>query len=90
MLFALICDDKPGGAELRAAHRAAHLDHIAATGVVALAGPFQDDAGAMTGSLIVLDVPDRAAAEAWAAADPYARAGLFARVAIRPWQKVVG
>ncbi|MBP7000050.1 YciI family protein [Amaricoccus sp.] len=89
-LYALICDDKPGGQEIRAANRAAHLDYLRDTGVVVLAGPFQDDAGGMTGSLLVLDVADRAAAEAWAAADPYARAGLFASVAIRPWKKVVG
>jgi hypothetical protein len=90
MLFALICDDRPGAAEVRAANRAAHLDYVRETGVVALAGPFQDDAGGMTGSLVVIDVPDRAAAEAWAAADPYARAGLFAAVAIRPWKRVIG
>ena len=44
----------------------------------------------MAGSLVILEVPDRAAAEAWAAADPYARAGLFAQVTIRPWMKVIG
>jgi len=57
---------------------------------VELAGPFLDPQGNMTGSLIVLDVPDLAAAEAWAAADPYARAGLFESVAIREWKKVIG
>jgi uncharacterized protein YciI len=44
----------------------------------------------MAGSLVILDVADRAAAEAWAAGDPYAKAGLFAQVAIRPWNRVVG
>ena len=44
----------------------------------------------MVGSLVVLDVPDRAAAEAWAANDPYARAGLFERVQVRPWNRVIG
>ena len=44
----------------------------------------------MTGSLIVLEVPDIAAARAWAEADPYAKAGLFDSVSIREWRKVIG
>jgi uncharacterized protein len=57
---------------------------------VFLAGPFLDDDGDMTGSLIILELPDMAAAEAWAAADPYALAGLFESVTIREWKKVIG
>ena len=90
MLFALICDDKPGALDIRVATRAAHLDYIETTGVVAQAGPLLDAGGAMAGSLVILDVPDLAAAEAWAEHDPYAAAGLFDRVAIRPWKKVIG
>jgi uncharacterized protein YciI len=41
--------------------------------------------GVMRGSLLILDVPDRTAAEGWAAGDPYAKAGLFGRVEIRAW-----
>jgi len=89
-LFALICRDKPGHLETRKANRDAHLAYVAETGVVTLAGPFLDDAEAMCGSLVVLDVEDRAAAEAWAADDPYARAGLFESVTIQGWKKVVG
>ena len=90
MLFALICDDRPGGVEIRKANRAAHLDYLKDTGVVVQAGPFLDEAGIMVGSLVVVDVPDRAAAEAWAANDPYGRAGVFERVSIRPWHRVIG
>jgi uncharacterized protein YciI len=89
-LFALICMDKPGHLDLRQATREAHLDYVARTGVVVQAGPFLDESGAMVGSLLILDVPDRAAAQEWATADPYARAGLFATVAIHGWKKVVG
>jgi hypothetical protein len=89
-LFALICIDKPNAREIRAANRPAHLDHIDSSGVVALAGPFLDAEGTPTGSMIVLDVADMAAAEAWAAADPYAKAGLFESVTIRAWKKVRG
>jgi uncharacterized protein YciI len=89
-LFALVCIDKPGAREIRAANRPAHLEHLDGSGVVTLAGPFLDGEGNPTGSLIVLDVPDMAAAEAWAAADPYAKAGLFESVTIRAWKKVRG
>jgi uncharacterized protein YciI len=88
-LFALICTDKPGALDLRLAQRPAHRDYLGSTGVVVHAGPFLRD-GAMTGSLVVIDVPDRAAAQAWAAGDPYALAGLFAEVRIEEWNKVIG
>lgn len=90
MRIALICIDKPGAVQIRLDNRAAHLAHINASGVVELAGPFLDQQGQMTGSLIVLNVDGMAEAEAWAAADPYAKAGLFDNVTIREWRKVVG
>ena len=90
MFFALICHDKPGALALRMDNRADHLGYIETTGVVAQAGPLLDDDGGMVGSLVILDVADRAAAQAWAAADPYARAGLFDRVDIVGWKRVIG
>ena len=91
MLFALICIDKPDSLEIRLANRQDHLAYAAETGVVTLGGPFLgEDGESMTGSLIVIDVPDRAAAEAWAAKDPYGVAGLFASVDIRPWRRSIG
>jgi hypothetical protein len=90
MRACLICIDKPGALQTRLDNRPAHVDYLKASGVVELAGPFLDAGGAMTGSMIVLDVPDLEAARAWAAADPYARAGLFASVEIREWKKVIG
>lgn len=90
MPFVLICRDKPGALETRKANRADHLAYIEATGVVAQAGPTLDATGQMAGSVIVLDVADRAAAEGWAAGDPYARAGLFDSVEIVHWNRVIG
>jgi uncharacterized protein YciI len=55
-----------------------------------MAGPFLNEAGEMSGSLVILDVASKAEAEAWAAADPYAKAGLFAKVRIEEWKKVIG
>jgi hypothetical protein len=89
-MYVLICTDRPATLPLRTQNRAAHLAHIETTGVVRLAGPFLDEGGAMCGSLIVHDVATRAEAEAWSAADPYAQAGLFERVEVRAWRKVVG
>ncbi len=89
MRVALICIDKPGHLAVRQENRAAHLAYIEATGVVEMAGPFLEG-GAMCGSLVVLEVESIEAARDWAAQDPYAKAGLFARVDIREWKKVIG
>lgn len=90
MLYALICTDKPDHLETRKANREAHLAYLRDTGVVAMAGPFLDEKGDMCGSLLILSVESRAQAEAWAANDPYAKAGLFAQTRIEAWNKVIG
>ena len=90
MRVALICIDKPNALQIRLDTRAAHLAHIAATGVVELAGPFLNQEGQMTGSLIILTVDSLAEAQDWAMLDPYSVAGLFQSVMITEWKKVVG
>ena len=90
MRFALMTKDKPGALQTRMDNREAHLAYIKETGVVEMAGPVLDDEGQMCGSLIVLEVDDLAAAQAWADNDPYAKAGLFADVTLRAWKKVIG
>ncbi|AAV97070.1 YciI family protein [Ruegeria pomeroyi] len=89
MLVALIARDKDGALQTRLDNRAAHLAYIEETGVVSQAGPLLDG-DAMIGSLVILDVSDLAAAEDWAANDPYAKAGLFQSVQLIPWKKVIG
>ncbi|MBR3370889.1 MAG: YciI family protein [Rhodobacteraceae bacterium] len=89
-LFMMVCTDKAGALDIRKANRQAHLDYIAQTGCVQMAGPLLDDAGEMAGSLIVLELPDMAAAVAWGAQDPYAKAGLFEAVRVQEWKKVIG
>jgi uncharacterized protein len=64
----------------RPAHRA-RLTELHGRGVVRAAGPFADNSGA----LIVLDVPDRAAAEAIVEADPYFRTPGVTVTALREW-----
>lgn len=90
MLYALICTDKPDHLSVRMDNRPAHVDYLKSSGVVTHAGPFVNDAGEMCGSLVVIEVAGRAQAEAWAAGDPYALAGLFADVRIEVWNKVIG
>jgi len=90
MLFVITCLDKPESSALRAATRPAHLDYIRAqAGRIAIAGPLlANDGVTPVGSELVLEFPDRAAAERFAAADPYAKAGLFETVTIRGFRKV--
>jgi len=90
MRFALMTRDKDGALQTRLDNRDAHLAYIKETGVVEMAGPFIDANGVMSGSLIVLDVENMAAAETWAENDPYAKAGLFEKVRLEEWKKVIG
>jgi len=89
-MFALICTDKPGHLETRKKNRDADLAYIADTGLVLQAGPFLDANGDMCGSLVILSVTTREAAQAWADGDPYYEVGLFEDVRIEEWKKVVG
>jgi uncharacterized protein YciI len=90
MHFVFHCADKPDSAALRAANRPAHLAHLERHADAILAGGplLGEDGTSAVGSLLILDFPDRAAAERFAADDPYAKAGLFAVVMITPWRQV--
>jgi len=91
MLFALICRDKPDHLNVRMDNRPAHvefLNGLNAGGKLAFAGPFLDGGGKPNGSLVVVEADSQEAAEALAANDPYAQAGLFESVDIRPWNWV--
>lgn len=90
MLFAFYCLDKEGHANVRTENREAHVAYLKENSEkIVTAGPLLNDAGTdMVGSLLVLDLADREAADAFAASDPYAKAGLFRSVEIRPWKKV--
>lgn len=88
MWYAIIGHDSPRGGELRPQHRAAHLERLerlAREGKLVLAGPFTDGAG----SLVVVDV--ESPEEAWAvvAGDPYVLHGVFDRVEVHPFRKVL-
>jgi uncharacterized protein YciI len=89
MMFTIYCQDRPGALATRLEVRPTHLAYLDShAAAIALAGPVLDAEGNPNGSLIVVDVPDRAAAEALAAGDPYAQAGVFESVTIRPFRQV--
>lgn len=91
MLFALLCKDKPGHLQVRLDNRPAHVDFLNglnAKGGLAFAGPFLDADGKPNGSLVVIEAADLAAAQALAATDPYAKAGLFESVDVNAWNWV--
>lgn len=91
MLFVISCTDKPGNQKVRLDNRPAHVDYLKSQGPrIVMAGPTTtEDGQLMTGSMIVLEADDYAAAEAFSRNDPYAKAGLFDSVSIRPWKKVL-
>ena len=98
MWYVIEGTDVPGSLPRRLAARPAHLARLEALkqeGRLLLAGPFPaidatdpGEAG-FTGSLIVAEFADLAAAQAWADADPYVDAGVYARVDVRPFRKVL-
>jgi uncharacterized protein YciI len=97
MLYAIFGQDVPDSLAKRMPARPAHLARLQALqdeGRLLLAGPFPAvdavDPGmaGFSGSLIVAEFASLEAAEAWAAADPYALAGVYAQVAVRPFRKV--
>lgn len=89
--FILICRDKPDALHVRMATREAHLAWVGENmAQVVRAGPLLDDAGGMAGSLFILEADSRAEVEAFTAADPYAKAGLFESVEILSWRQTVG
>ncbi len=98
MLYMLVGEDAPNSLEKRLAVRPQHLERLQALkeeGRLLLAGPCpaidSPDPGpaGFSGSLIVAEFASLAEAEAWAAGDPYATEGVFTRVTVKPFKKVL-
>jgi len=96
MLYTITGQDVPDSLEKRLAVRPSHVARLLALqeqGRLVLAGPFPAvdaaDPGpaGFTGSLIVAEFVSLAEAEAWAQADPYLAAGVYAQVAVKPFRK---
>lgn len=91
MLFAFVCKDKPAHLNVRLEARPAHVEYLNklnAEGTLKMAGPFLDADGKPAGSLVIVSAETIEAAKAIADADPYAKAGLFESVEIKPFNWV--
>ena len=98
MLYAIMGEDVPNSLERRLSVRPAHLARLEALkneGRLFAAGPFpaidSNDPGpaGFTGSLIVAEFASLQDAKAWADADPYIGAGVYANVVVKPFKKVL-
>lgn len=98
MWYAITALDHADSLQKRLAARPAHVERLkalVAEGRLLLAGPFpaidSEDPGpaGFSGSLIVAEFSDLAAAQAWADADPYVAAGVYREVSVRPFRKTL-
>jgi uncharacterized protein YciI len=88
MLFVIIGSDGPNGAALRPRVRPAHLENLKPLlerGKLIIGGPFTDGSG----SLMIVDMETEAEALEFARNDPYTKQGVFERVEVKPFRKVV-
>lgn len=87
MNFVVIGRD--GDPSLRREERPAHLDYVAARQhLIVYAGPLIEE-GEMIGSIFVFDLPDRAALDAYLAADPYFTRPIFKSIEIWESRRMV-
>jgi uncharacterized protein YciI len=98
MFYAIISEDVENSLEKRKIARPAHLERLEKLkdqGRLLLAGPHPtidtEDPGeaGFTGSLVVAEFDSLTAAQAWADADPYIEAGVYASVSVKPFKKVL-
>ena len=96
--YAIISEDNADSLPKRLSARPSHLERLDALrdeGRLLLAGPFpaidSPDPGpaGFSGSLIVAGFDSLVAARAWAADDPYVHAGVYAKVEVKPFKKVL-
>ena len=98
MLYAIISEDIDDSIEKRRNTRREHLrriENLVNEGRVIVAGPHpsidSDEPGnaGFTGSLIIAEFPSLEEAEAWATSDPYALAGVYSKITVKPFKKVL-
>jgi uncharacterized protein YciI len=98
MLYAIISDDISNSLEKRKLARPAHLARLQELndeGRLFVAGPHpaidNNDPGlaGFTGSLVIAEFASLEQAQLWADADPYVAAGIYAKVVVKPFKKVL-
>lgn len=98
MWYVIFSEDVPNSLPMRKETRPAHLARLhalAEEGRLLVAGPnpaidAEDPAEAgFTGSTVIAEFDSLDAARAWADADPYNAAGVYASVIVKPFRKVL-
>ncbi len=98
MYYAIISEDIENSLAKRLAARPEHLARLVALkdlGRLLVAGPHpaidNEDPGpaGFSGSLVIAEFDSLASAQAWADADPYIAAGVYAKVVVKPYKKVL-
>ena len=98
MLYVIMGEDIPGSLDQRLAARPEHLTRLQALqaeGRLIIAGPCpaidSPDPGpaGFSGSIIIAEFTSLDAAQAWAGADPYVAAGVYAKVTVKPFKKAL-
>ncbi len=89
MPYAIQTKDKPDHGQLRTELRDQHLAFLDANldKLLAAGALIGDDGTGGHGGILIVDTEDRAEAEAFAAADPFTKAGLFESVTVTRWRK---
>ncbi|MDH3315747.1 MAG: YciI family protein [Gammaproteobacteria bacterium] len=88
MLFVVYVLDKPGTGKQRLALKPAQYEHLGKVeNRMVTGGPLlAEDGETMIGSLLIIDLPDRAAAESWLAEAPFTQGGVFGEATIYPYK----
>lgn len=98
MFYVIIGEDRAGTLDQRMAARPDHvarLQALQAEGRLLLAGPCpaidSPDPGpaGFSGSIIIAEFASLEAAKTWADADPYIAAGVYEKVTVKPFKKVL-
>ncbi len=98
MWYVIVAQDRPDSLDKRVENRPEHLARLQLLqeqGRLLLAGPFpaidsvDPGSAGYSGSLIVAEFDSLEAATAWADADPFVTAGVYADVQVKPFRKTL-
>mgnify|MGYP002637761391 FL=1 len=98
MHYAIISEDVVDSLEKRKTARFAHLDrlnNLASQDRILVAGPHpaidssEPGEAGFSGSLVIAEFDSLEQAQAWADADPYVAAGVYQRVVVKPFKRVL-
>lgn len=98
MWYAILSEDVSDSLSKRDAARPGHIQRLEALqrqGRLLLAGPHpaidaeSPGPAGFSGSLVIAEFPSLSAAQSWAEADPYAQAGVYARMNVKPFLKAL-